>query len=343
LGYGAAILVAFVWHMSREIRYPVWMCYIPRTAPAREAPPRHGSAIGGLAAAFVGQSLFKHLLTQGDGIVLSQFAAADEMGVFALVSNYGSIPARIVFLPLEEASRAVFTRMPAAADSQRDDAQAAAHIMETLGKLQLLLGALLVVFGPTYAPLLLSFIGQNDDALCRALAAYCIYLPLMGLNGFLEAFVHSVASKRQLVRTNAWLAAFTAAYMAAAALALGRFGLGSAGIIAANMLNMALRVAYCASFISSWYAQRQVAGPRLAAMLPHPAVLGACIAAGAIAAASASPAGPAPHSVHGRLAVLALGAALGAAMLAVIWRCEQPFIRSVRALRSGRAQHAKAE
>ncbi|KAJ2802321.1 Oligosaccharide translocation protein rft1 [Coemansia helicoidea] len=342
LAYAAAILMAFAWFMSRELCYPVRMCYVPRAVPRDRAQPRDGDAIGGLAATFVGQSLLKHLLTQGDSIVLTRFAAADEMGVFALVSNYGSIPARIVFLPLEEASRAVFSRM-AAAGSAQGDAQNAARIMETLGRLQLLLGALVVVFGPLYAPVLLSFIRQNDSAVCRALAAYCLYLPLMGLNGFLEAFVHSVASKRQLVRANAWMAAFTAAYMAAAALALGWLGLGSAGIIAANMLNMALRVAYCASFISSWYAQRQVAGPRVAAMLPHPAAVGACLAAGAITVVSAWFSGPVPHSAQGRLAMLALGAALGAAVLAAIWRCEQPFIQSVRALRSSPPHHAKAE
>ncbi|KAJ2777605.1 Oligosaccharide translocation protein rft1 [Coemansia javaensis] len=337
MAYAVAMLAGFAWHMSRELDYPLWTCYVPR-------PASRGAATGGLAAAFVGQSLLKHVLTQGDSMAMARFATADEMGVFALVTNYGSIPARVLFLPLEEASRAVFSRMAPTAGAPADgearaDALNAARILATLGRLQLLLGAVIVAFGPLHAPLLLSLVRQNDPAVRHAFAAYCLYLPLMGLNGFLEAFVHSVATRPQLVRVNVWMAVFSAAYMACAVYALCRLGLGSAGIIAANMLNMALRIVYCARFVSRWYARRGVAGPRFAAMLPSPAVAAACLASAAATAAAMSAAGPALHPAM----LLLLGAALGAAVLATIWRCEQPFIQSVLALRSGRALRTKTE
>ncbi|KAJ1735492.1 Oligosaccharide translocation protein rft1 [Coemansia biformis] len=366
LAYATAILLAFAWHMARELDYPVWMCYVPRAGPRPRDGTQRSGAIGGLAAVLVGQSLLKHFLTQGDSMVMARFATADEMGVFAFVSNYGSIPARIVFLPLEEASRAVFSRMapsqpprhsggtPSAGsamdvgDAEEDgtregDARGAAHILATLGKLQLLLGLLLVAFGPLYAPVLLSLIRQNDPAVRQALVAYCFYLPLLGLNGFVEAFVHSVASRRQLLRINMWMVVFTAVYMTVAVLALCHYNLGSAGIIAANMLNMALRVAYGGWFIFGWYAQRHSAGPRLAAMLPHPAVAGACLASSVTAAAAMAATGAAQNLVLCRLTVLALGAALGAAVLVIVWRYEQPFIRSVQALRTGQPLHAKVD
>ncbi|KAJ2822737.1 Oligosaccharide translocation protein rft1, partial [Coemansia erecta] len=251
LAYAAVIVAAFAWYMAGELDYPIWMCYVPRKiaeAGTRSEGSYIGHTIGSLAVTFVGQSLLKHFLTQGDSMVMARFATADEMGIFAFVSNYGSIPARIIFLPLEEASRAVFSKTAAAVNAHslsrqssvdgnvQADARSASHVLATLGKLQLLLGTILAVFGTLYSPILASLARQRDAAVGQALAAYCLYLPFMGLNGFLEAFVHSVASKSQLVRINMWMVGFTAVYIMLAVQTLQRFELGSAGIIFANML-----------------------------------------------------------------------------------------------------------
>ncbi|KAJ1934538.1 Oligosaccharide translocation protein rft1, partial [Linderina pennispora] len=200
MAYALTILAAYAWYMSCELEYPVWHCYVPRKSSAGYfVMPETRS----MAVTFAGQSLLKHFLTQGDNMILAMHASDAVKGTFALVTNYGSIPARIIFLPLEEASRAMFSRQ--SNGSPIENAKLARRVLDILGKFQFLLGAILVVFGTLYSPTLLALLGQNDKATSAAMVMYCLYLPLMGVNGFLEAFVHSVADRTQLVQANAWM------------------------------------------------------------------------------------------------------------------------------------------
>lgn len=50
-------------------------------------------------------SVLKHVLTQSDRIVLTFFYSSYQQGVFAFANNYGSLVARLVFMPLEDSSR----------------------------------------------------------------------------------------------------------------------------------------------------------------------------------------------------------------------------------------------
>lgn len=97
-----------------------------------------------LAGALAGQSLLKHVLTEGDKIVLAratslgqgcgsgsgggdgrggggttvgagcgQSGSLYEQGVYAIASGYGSLAARLLFQPLEEAARLMFSKLGA--------------------------------------------------------------------------------------------------------------------------------------------------------------------------------------------------------------------------------------
>ncbi|KAJ2798373.1 Oligosaccharide translocation protein rft1 [Coemansia furcata] len=223
-----------------------------------------------------------------------------------------------------------------------DDARTARHVLTTLGRLHLLIGTILVAFGTLLSPTLLSLIGQSDLAIAHTLTAYCVYLPLMGMNGFLEAFVHCVATKRQLLHINTWMACFTVAYALFAIQMLHGSKLGSTGMVVANMLNMALRIGYCWRFISQWFRQLGANhGPRLSAMIPHPAVLYACLMSGAVILTALT--FTSQQDLFSRVATLAASAVLGIAVLRVIWRFEQPFVQSVLALRSGQLQRPRSE
>ncbi|KAJ2058865.1 Oligosaccharide translocation protein rft1 [Coemansia sp. S146] len=357
MAYAILILLSYLWSMSCELEYSVWNCYLPRKV-ALDSEGRQlayiGPAVKGLAVTFVGQSLLKHLLTQGDNMVMARFATPAEMGIFAFVTNYGSIPARVVFLPLEEASRAMFSKMvsrnggSARVDSSdlvgmsADDARIAHHVLTTLGKLHLLIGTILVVFGTLLSPTLLSFIGQGDSAVANTLTAYCIYLPFMGMNGFFEAFVHCVATKKQLFRISSWMACFTVVYALFAVQMLHGFKFGSTGMVVANMLNMALRIGYCWRFISQWFSQLGVGrGPQLSDMLPHPAVLYTCLLSGAVILAALT--FISQQDLINRAATLAASAGLGIVVLREIWRFEQSFVQSALALRSGQLQRPRSE
>eukprot|EP00752_Nemacystus_decipiens_P014738 g13124.t3 len=92
-----------------------------------------------LAGALAGQSLLKHVLTEGDKIVLARATSLGgagccgagggsagagcggqsgagslyEQGVYAIASGYGSLAARLLFQPLEEAARLMFSKLGA--------------------------------------------------------------------------------------------------------------------------------------------------------------------------------------------------------------------------------------
>ncbi len=64
-----------------------------------------------VALSFWAQSFLKHLLTVGDRFLLVALAIPHEQkGIYRLVSDLGSLIARILFQPLEETGRAYFSR-----------------------------------------------------------------------------------------------------------------------------------------------------------------------------------------------------------------------------------------
>ena len=67
-----------------------------------------------LAVHTTGSSLLKHILTEGDKIVLSLNSSHFNQGIYAIASNYGSLVARIILQPIEESCRVAFSRMYAA-------------------------------------------------------------------------------------------------------------------------------------------------------------------------------------------------------------------------------------
>lgn len=100
-----------------------------------------------LAGAVAGQSVLKHVLTEGDKIVLARASSSFgrvkcsgggvgsrdeidgvcenrssgggslyEQGVYAVASGYGSLAARLLFQPLEEAARLMFSKLGAEED-----------------------------------------------------------------------------------------------------------------------------------------------------------------------------------------------------------------------------------
>ncbi|ANB12636.1 Rft1p [Sugiyamaella lignohabitans] len=62
------------------------------------------------------QTVFKHVLTEGDKLLVSLVLPITDQGVYALVANYGSLIARLGFLPIEEALRNFFSKLLAVDD-----------------------------------------------------------------------------------------------------------------------------------------------------------------------------------------------------------------------------------
>lgn len=215
------------------------------------------------------QSGVKYLLTEGDKWVLSLFASFQNMGVYGIVFHLGSLVPRIVFLPIEEATKTIFSKMATDpmvtskptttpdASEPKTVAQDGFHLVLMLLKLMNLIGLVFVCFGVNYAytlVLLLYGVEKARLGVAESLAVYCVYVHFLGLNGICEAFVHAVGSPAQLMRLNKLMAGFFLLYAASAALFMSVLALGTPGIILANCVNMGCRILYCLSFMATYFA-----------------------------------------------------------------------------------------
>ncbi|KAL0957775.1 hypothetical protein HGRIS_001552 [Hohenbuehelia grisea] len=169
------------------------------------------------------QFVLKHILTEGDKVVLSWYSPMAEQGGYAVAANYGSLIARLVFQPIEETSRVFFAKTLSATPGQsapktiKDESvsdeqqnaiplpalkQAAAFLSSIL-QTQLFLAMPIIVFGHVYLPIVLSFLLPARFLATSApqrLYAWVYYLPVFAVNGVLEAFVAGTATARDVVK-----------------------------------------------------------------------------------------------------------------------------------------------
>ncbi|KAF3196645.1 Oligosaccharide translocation protein rft1 [Orbilia oligospora] len=173
------------------------------------------------------QSIVKHLLTQGDSILVTRLATTYEQGIYALAANYGSLIARLLFKPIEETSRNLLSKLlntDAIDDSKpgekgnikgekdgsggtkaltSESITEALTILHLILRFYIILSILIVTLGPTLAPLALRKVAGSrwaDSPAAITLSNYCYYIPLLAINGITEAFVQSVATTQDLKR-----------------------------------------------------------------------------------------------------------------------------------------------
>ncbi|KPI40138.1 Oligosaccharide translocation protein RFT1 [Cyphellophora attinorum] len=226
------------------------------------------------------QSTFKQGLTTGDQWLLDSVAPLADQGAFAIASNYSGLLARLVFQPIEESSRNVFGQLlntpgDATSDvntSEHQETLAAGRIAETttsspskiarvLRHLSLILHTYtlvslpILVFGPPLLPALVPLALPREfrnDSTTTLFQSYVFYLPLMAVNGVIDAFVTSVATPAQLWWQSVGMIGFTGLYGAAAWLFLSIWGTGPEGLVWTQTVVMLARVAWGVAFVSSW-------------------------------------------------------------------------------------------
>lgn len=159
---------------------------------------------------FTFQGIFKHLLTEGDRIILTALASGYDKGVYAMTSSYGGLVSRLVFSSLEENARLLFSRQAATlSSSQETEKQKIKKEIElvycTILKLVLYIGFTFAFLATNYSHVLLSILTSGRGGGSKwglpfqteasdALSAFCIYTAFLALNGTTEAFVYGVAS-----------------------------------------------------------------------------------------------------------------------------------------------------
>ncbi|GAB1319796.1 Oligosaccharide translocation protein rft1 [Madurella fahalii] len=294
LSYGIGLLGVYVWHgagLAKKEGFSLLPRRITSTATDRLRPPRSTERplfvlsyfyrpTLQLASSMMAQSVVKHILTQGDTFLVSILSTPAAQGVYALANNYGGLLARLVFQPVEESSRSYFSRLltPSTAGSEELDSSAihqATNALQSLLKSYSLLSLVIATLLPPTAPLLLALVAGprwSGSGAGACLAAYAWYIPLLAVNGVAEAFVASVATETEVHRQSAWMGVFSVVFALNGFVFLRLLDMGAVGLVVANGINMACRIAWCAVFIRGYFRRK---GAKLDAlgMLPSPVAL----------------------------------------------------------------------
>lgn len=205
-----------------------------------------------LVAILYGQSMCKQLLTSGDAYLVALFTSLTSQGVYALAANYGGLLARLLFQPLEEASRLLFAQLLPPQSSKDQIRQAVEYLTTLLKSYSLLSLFMVVVAAPLTRPLLSLIAGPiwGTTEVPSVLAAYCWYIPLLAINGILEAYVSAVANSRQLKIQSTWMVGFSVLFAVVGYVVLGVYNLGARGLVISNATIMLGRICWSWRFVS---------------------------------------------------------------------------------------------
>lgn len=230
-----------------------------------------------LASSMAAQNTIKHFLTQGDTLLVSLLSTPHAQGVYALASNYGGLVARLLLQPVEESCRAYFSRL--LSDPSRAAATRASADLARILRVYLVVAVPVVAIAPLFAEPVLAVVAGRKwaDEAGSALAAYCAYIPLLALNGVLEAFVASVAGEGEVHRQSAAMAGFSLVFGASAFVALRVLPVDAGvGLVLANGVNMLCRIAWCAWFVGRYFKGKGVRFD-VVGLLPGGVTVGVCL------------------------------------------------------------------
>lgn len=198
-------------------------------------------------------TVFKHLLTEGDKIVLTLFSSSYNQGIYALTNNYGSLVARMIFLPLEDSSRLMFSKYASKIQFKNSKIEKNGETLKELETMESLLISLLrfvglfgccfVVFGIPYVPIFARFILRNrwnGNETIITLQVYCFYIFVLGINGISEAFVQAYSPSSVFAELNTGLIYSWLVFMVLAVLGISFYG--TPGVIMANIGGMITRI-----------------------------------------------------------------------------------------------------
>lgn len=200
------------------------------------------------------QLCFKHLLTEGDKLVINSLCTIEEQGIYSVLSNYGSLIARLVFSPIEESLRLFLTTLLSITSTE--NLKLSIEVIINLVKFYLYLALLIIGFGPINSSYMLQFvIGSkwNKGILLNATKIYCLYLPFLSINGIFEAFFQSLASANEIIFQSYLMILFSGIFFASSWILIVYCNLSLSGLILGNIINMVFRIIYAGWFIQKFY------------------------------------------------------------------------------------------
>ncbi|KAI9014343.1 Rft protein-domain-containing protein [Phycomyces nitens] len=286
------------------------------------------------------QSLLKHVLTEGDKMLITALSTDENQGVYAFVVNYGSLVVRILFQPLEETGRTLFSKVLSISPDQKESAiTTVTDVLVVIIRFHVLLGLLFVCFATNYTSTLIDLLVGKEWSTVRnapqVLSAYCLYVPMMGINGITEAFVQSAASSSDLTRQSYAMIGFSICFILAGYLWMSVWDFGAIGLVMANMVNVGIRITYSLHFIKK-YVGAQSSKLYIRQWIPHRLTVAAFAASWAITRWSYHHIGW--QTLDQKAKHVSVGVACFGVVCAVIYKKEQSFLRDLMRLAKGRKQ-----
>ncbi|KAJ3300329.1 Oligosaccharide translocation protein rft1 [Borealophlyctis nickersoniae] len=269
--YGGSLLLGYLVHLRKkhvveqlntgaDAGMPLWRQFLPRAILDDRSSRRFyfDPYLSSVAWSFTAQSLLKHLLTEGDRILLLGLGRGnDEKGAYRLVSDLGSLIARILFQPLEEISRAYFSKtLTSPQGAHQSGLKIAMDLLSTLLRFHILLGLYFVFLATNYTTTLIDILfgsAKSSTEIPGVLAAYCLYVPIMGINGITEAFLQGVGDSKVLAKQSAWMVGFSVIFASVVYVTVHVLEWGAVGLVLANIVNLVMRIAFSWIFIRAFF------------------------------------------------------------------------------------------
>ena len=281
------------------------------------------------------QTIIKHCLTQADKAFLWSSVSKFDAGVYAKIESYGSVVVRVVLQPVEEASRLIFAKIQG---DTKDDLEEAFSIFFKAAQY---LGLIFAAVGAAYAPLGLRLLSlgrkKNSEEmvpLAMGLAAYCLFIPALALNGILEALVNAVGTKRQVAGLSFVHVASAAAFICFARIAV-LDNLAAPKIVLAMAAAYVLRIIGVAFLVANVFSLKKEK-KRFCFPRPSSAVL-AAFALSCLATQYSRRYFEAHESLRQAAVHILLGGLVCLATAAVALHTDRPFLRAAAAFFRGRS------